>query len=343
MSQRTSDAARGTSDSVRVIAADEVLSLAQMPLLVSRLEEAFRGVYACPERQITTVPGGEGRIFAAMPAFDAQGCASVKLASFFPDNAARGKPTIQAAIILFDASGSPIAWVDGTTITRLRTGAASALASKYLSRENSSHLVTIGTGALAPYMALGHCAVRPIRRISVCGRRIDRAHATADAIRALVRRDVEVSAADSAEDAVSTADIVSCATSSPTPVLAGKWLRVGTLVDLVGSFSPAKRETDDAALLRSRIFVDTFEGVLSEAGDIVEPLARGVIDRSRIEGELADLVSGRVTGRAGDDEITLFKSVGTAREDFAAAQMIVQLALDQHKTEAIEKSSRLCG
>lgn len=133
----------------------------------------------------------------------------------------------------------------------------------------------------------------------------------------------EVLVPNSIEDAVATADIVSCATNSATPVLVGKWLNPGAFVDLVGSFSPSKREADDDVILRSRIFVDTFEGALSEAGDIIDPLARGIIDRQRLEGELADLVSGRVTGRSSPDEITLFKSVGTALEDLAAAQMIV--------------------
>jgi ornithine cyclodeaminase len=117
---------------------------------------------------------------------------------------------------------------------------------------------------------------------------------------------------------------VSCATSSATPVLEGKWLKPGTFVDLVGSFSPSKREADDEVVRRSRLFVDTFEGALSEAGDLLDPLARGVIDRKRIEGELADLVCGRVRGRANAEEIITFKSVGTALEDLAAARLVVE-------------------
>jgi alanine dehydrogenase len=175
-------------------------------------------------------------------------------------------------------------------------------------------------------MALAHCAGRPITRISVWGRRTEGATATATAIRSLVDPDIEVLAAGSIEEAIATADIVSCATNSSTPVLAGKWLNPGAFVDLVGSFSPSRREADDEVVRRSRIFVDTFERALSEAGDLLDPLSRGIIARDRIEGELADLVCGRATGRVRGDEIILFKSVGTAIEDLAAAQLIISAA-----------------
>ena len=130
-------------------------------------------------------------------------------------------------------------------------------------------------------------------------------------------------AAPELEESVRAADIVTCATSSPTPLVAGRWLKTGTFVDLVGSFSPTTREADDDVVRRARIFVDTFEGALAEAGDLIDPIARSVIDRGRIEGELADLVTGRVVGRRTAEEITLFKSVGTALEDLAATQLLL--------------------
>jgi ornithine cyclodeaminase len=313
-----------------VLNADEIRTMAPMPRLIECLEEAFRNDYVVPPRQVVRMPGGAGnRFFFSMPAFDLKGGTAIKLATCFPDNPAKDLPTIQAAIVVFSETGAPIALLDGTIVTQLRTGAASALASKYLSRADSTHLVIIGTGALAPHMAAAHCAIRPITRISVWGRRPERATATAAGIRSLVNPDIEVLVPDSIEKAVATADIVSCATSSPAPVLPGKWLRPGTFVDLVGSFSPSRREVDDDVVRRSRIFVDTFEGALAEAGDLIDPLARGVIDRKRIEGELADLVSGQVAGRNSDDEITLFKSVGTAIEDLAAAQLVVETRLIQ--------------
>jgi ornithine cyclodeaminase/alanine dehydrogenase-like protein (mu-crystallin family) len=310
-----------------VLSGEQIHALAPMPRLIARLEDQFRAGCVVPPRQVTAMPGGAGeRLFLTMPAFASEGGTAVKLATFFPDNPARGLPTIQAAIVLFSPTGTPMAILDGTTVTRLRTGAASALASKYLSRDDSSQLVIIGTGALAPAMAAAHCAIRPITRVSVWGRRPNRAAATAGSIRSLVGDHVEVVVTAALDQAVATADIVSCATSSATPVLAGRWLRPGAFVDLVGSFSPTRREADDEVVLRSRIFVDTLEGALAEAGDLLDPLGRGIIERSRIEGELGDLVCGRAQGRVSEDEIITFKSVGTALEDLAAARLVVESA-----------------
>ena len=312
---------------MRVLDAAEIRALAPMPRLVECLREAFRDPANSPARQVTPIPGGKGdRLLLYMPAFDREGGGAIKLATVFPDNGEKGLPSIQAALVVFSATGAPVALLDGAMVTRLRTGAASALASTYLSREDSAHLVIMGTGALAPYMALAHCAVRPIGKITVAGRNEERANETVAEIRALIGGEIEVEAATAPEKVVPIADIVSCATSSAQPVLAGKWLRPGTFVDLVGGFSPAKREADDEAVLRSRLFVDTYEGALAEAGDLLQPLERGLIKRDRIEGELADLVSGRAAGRQGAEEIILFKSVGTAIEDLAAAKLIVAAA-----------------
>lgn len=309
---------------MRVWDAETIRERVSMPRLIESVRKAFGSGVVAPARQVSAIAGGSGdRLLLYMPAFGADGLGAVKLSTVIPENGARGLPTIQATVVVFSQTGAPIALLDGSMVTRLRTGAASALAASYLARANSSHLLIIGTGALAPYMALGHCAVRPIRRVSVSGREEKRAQATAAEIRSLVGGDMEVTVVTSLEQAVAAADIVSCATSSAQPVVAGKWLRPGTFLDLVGSFSPSRREADDAAVLRSRLFVDTFEGALSEAGDLLDPMRRGVLDRSRIEGELADLVSGRVSGRRREEEIILFKSVGTAIEDLAAAQLIV--------------------
>jgi len=266
-----------------------------------------------------------------MPAFDILGKGTVKLVTMFPDNALVGRPTIHGVIIVFSETGVPVAVLDGATVTQLRTAAASALASRYLSRPDSKHLVVVGTGALAPVMAAAHCVVRPISHITVWGRQSGRAQNAAKAIRSLVNCDVAVRVAESLDAQVATADIVSCATSSNDPVLRGRCLRPGTLVDLVGSFSPTTREADDEVMARAqRIFVDTFVGSMTEAGDLLQPLERGVFPRERIEGELADLVAGRSGGRRGDEEIIVFKSVGTAIEDWAASQFIVRAAMESN-------------
>lgn len=309
---------------MQVIGADQVRARADLPRLIGSLERAFRNGAVIPQRQVLTLPGGSGdRQFLVMPAFDADGSAAVKLVTYLPGNASRGLPTVQAAVVAFSCEGTPVAVLDGTMVTRLRTAAASALASKYLSRADSSRLTVVGTGALAPWMAAAHAVMRPIEHIDVWGRRPDRVAATIGAIREIVAREIAVQAAPGLEESVRAADIVTCATSSPTALVAGQWLQAGSFVDLVGSFSPATREADDDVVRRSRIFVDTFEGALAEAGDIIDPIARGVISRDRVEGELADLVTGRVAGRKTAGEITLFKSVGTALEDLAAAQLLL--------------------
>ncbi len=332
-----------------MLSSEEIRAAAPVTRVIDCLEQAFREGCVAPLRQVAEMPGGEGgRLFLSMPAFHREGGGVTKLATVFPDNPAQGLPTIQSVIVVFSETGAPVALLDGIAVTQLRTGAASALASRYLSREDSAHLVVMGTGALAPAMAEAHCAARPITRVSVWGRRPERAAATAEAIRARVsateamtdgtmsaartaagrggapgKPEVEVVAPAALEEAVSTADIISCSTSSVTPLLAGKWLKPGAFVDLVGSFSPRKREADDDVVRRSRLFVDTFEGALSEAGDFLDPLERGVITRERIEGELADLVSGRTVGRRTPDEIITFKSVGAAIEDLATSRLVV--------------------
>jgi alanine dehydrogenase len=311
-----------------VLTAQQTRTFAPMSQIIEGLRQAFSSEHIAPPRQIAKVPGGSGeRLFLAMSAFDVDGAAAVKLVSVFPDNAPRGLPTIQASVIAFSNEGTPIAVLDGTTITHVRTGAASALASSYLSREDSSRLVIVGTGALAPAMAEAHCAVRSFRQVTICGRRLDRVQATVQSVRKRIDPSIEVVPADSIEDAARGADVISCCTSSPFPVLKGVWLKSGTFVDLVGSFSPSKRESDDDVVRHARIFVDTFEGAFSEAGDILDPLARGVIGRDRVEGELKDLVLERATGRKDPHETIVFKSVGTAIEDLAAARIIISNAM----------------
>ena len=313
-----------------VLNAEQIRSLVSTERLINALEKTFRAGGVTTVRTPTQMPGGApDRLFVSMLAMDQTEGAVIKLLTILPENRSKGFLTVQGAIIVFSITGAPVAILDGTVVTHLRTGAASALASKYLSRKDSANLVIMGTGAMAPMMAMSHCAVRPIKRISVWGRRADRAAATVAAIRALVPAGVDVAVTSAVESAVGAADIVSCSTSSPTPILAGKWLKPGTHVDLMGSFQPGKRESDDDVVLRARIFVDTFQGALHEGGDVVEPLSRGIITRQRIEGELADLAAGRATGRRKDDEITMFKSVGSAIEDLAAARLIVEAAGSQ--------------
>jgi ornithine cyclodeaminase len=211
--------------------------------------------------------------------------------------------------------------MDAAALTAWRTAAASALASTYLAREDAAHLVMIGAGALAPHLVRAHAAVRPIKRVTLWNRTRSRAISVAFGL-TVSGIDVMVAEADDLESAVAEADIVCCATLASAPLLRGRWLRPGTHVDLVGGFTPKMREADDEAVRRARIYVDSRAGALKEAGDVVIPLRRKVIAKADIRGDLFGLCRGTAKGRTTDKQITLFKSVGTAIEDLAAAILV---------------------
>jgi ornithine cyclodeaminase/alanine dehydrogenase-like protein (mu-crystallin family) len=238
----------------------------------------------------------------------------------FPDNARAGKPSVYGSYLLMaGATGEPLAVFDGAALTAWRTAAASALAARYLAREDAAHLVMIGAGALAPHLVRAHSAVRPIRRVTLWNRTHSRAISTAFALAAA---GIETEVADDLEAAVREADIVSCATLSAEPLVRGAWLRKGVHVDLVGAFTPKMREADDDAIRRARVYVDVRDTAAKGSGDIAIPLKRKIIAAGDIQGDLAELCQGRAKGRRRKDEITLFKSVGTAIEDLAAARLV---------------------
>jgi ornithine cyclodeaminase len=300
------------------IRAEAVDAALDFRTLVDALREAFVAGATAPVRTSHAVTP-EGDRVLLMPAWDGAGL-GVKIVTVFPRNRERGLASVAALYVLMDGTtGHPRALIDGEALTLRRTGAASALASTYLSRRDARRLVVVGTGALAPTMAAAHCAVRPIERVDVWGRAVDRAEATAAQLRA---QGLPAHAADDLDAALAQADIVTCATTSTEPIVRGARIRPGTHVDLVGAFTPAMRESDDALVQRASVFVDTYAGALKEAGDLVQPIAAGVIAREHVRAELADLCAGRHPGRTRDDEVTLFKSVGTALEDLCAARLV---------------------
>lgn len=302
--------------------AQDVHSALEFPSLVNALRRAFALGAATPVRHSHEVVAAEGARLLLMPAWREGEAIAVKVVTVFPGNRARGAATVAATVLLLDgATGHPRALLDGEALTLRRTGAASALASAYLSRPGSRVLLMVGAGHLAPFLAQAHAAVRPIDRVLVWARRAEAAQAMAGQLRSqgLPAQPVTDLAAAAGE-----ADIVSCATTSSEPLLRSEWIRPGTHVDLVGGFTPTMREADDDLVARASLFVDTFAGALAEAGDLVQPLARGRITRAQVLAELGDLASGRHAGRCQDDEITLFKSVGTALEDLAAAVLVLE-------------------
>jgi ornithine cyclodeaminase len=201
-----------------------------------------------------------------------------------------------------------------------RTAAASALASRYLSREDSKKLLMIGTGSLAPHLIAAHATVRAIDEVAIWGRRKAAAMQIAERVAATVSN---VSVSENLEEAIAAADIISSATLAVDPLIRGDWLRPGQHVDLVGAYRPDMREADTAALVRASVYVDTYTGALAEAGEIVQALKSNSLTRDRISGELRELATGKVSGRCDSQQITLFKSVGTALEDLAAAELAV--------------------
>ncbi len=296
--------------------------------LAESLRAAFRLGCSAPLRHVHEVTA-EGDRLLLMPAWRTGEDLGVKLVTVFPHNRARGVATVSALYVLLDgATGHPRALIDGEALTLRRTAAASALASTYLSRADSSTLLVIGTGTLAPHMAHAHCAMRPIGSLLLWGRNPERAQALAAQLR---HEGLPAEACEDLAAAQAQADIVSCATTAIEPLVRGSLLRPGTHVDLVGGFTPQMREGDDALIARAEIFVDTYVGALREAGDLVQPLASGALARERVRAELAELVTGAHPGRARADEITLFKSVGTALEDLCAACLVLERAKAEAK------------
>lgn len=296
------------------------------PALIDAVEAAFCADVTVPVRHHHTipVPGGTDATLLLMPAWTSGRHIGVKMVNVFPDNGARSLPSVMGVYLLFSGeTGAPLALMDGPMLTVRRTAAASALASRYLSRPDAEVLTLIGTGALGPHLIEAHAAVRPLKKIIVVGRSLDKAQATIAGLPKIPG--VIFEAATDREAAVKAADIVTCATLSTEPVVLGDWLKPGTHLDLVGGFTPQMREADDSAIRRASVYCDTLAGATKEAGDLVKPLASGVLDKAAIKGDLFDLARKKIGGRVSADEITLFKSVGTALEDLAAAELAVQL------------------
>ncbi len=241
----------------------------------------------------------------------------VKLVTVFPDNARLSKPAIYGAYLLLSSeTGEPLAVIDAPALTVWRTAAASALASRYLSRPDASRMLMIGAGALGEYLIRAHASVRPIREVLIW----NRTRANAEALAAkFVGGSLNVSVTDNLEAAARQADVISTATISSTPIVRGAWLKAGSHLDCVGAYRPDMRESDDECVRRAKLWVDTRVGGLHEAGDVVMPLKAGVITEAHVLGDLFGLSQGIAPVRSAPDDITMFKSVGASIEDLATA------------------------
>jgi len=286
-----------------------------------RLVEALRGLFASgcevPPRQV--LQPADGMTSLIMPAWVPGGPYAVKVVNVAPGNAARGLPGLHATVLLHDgATGRPLALIDGDVVTARRTAAASALAAAYLARADATHLLVVGAGRVAELLPAAYRAVRGIRRVTVWARRPEAARALAARWR---RQGLDAQAATSLQAAAGAADIVSCATLATAPLVQGAWLRPGSHLDLIGSYTPALREADDDCLRGAAVYIDTPEA-LAKSGDLLAPIASGAFHRDSVRGTLSQLCRGEVPGRTDDAQRTVFKSVGTALEDLAAAMLV---------------------
>jgi ornithine cyclodeaminase len=309
---------------VTFVTAAKVEKLLDYPALIEALRQGFAEEWSVPVRHHYGIPMPQGepeQTLLLMPAWDAGKAIGMKMVTVTPGNGGRNLPAIQGIYLLLDgATGIPKALIDGPALTARRTAAASALAADYLARKDASRMLMVGAGALSVPLVQAHRAVRPIREVEVWAR--DAAKAAAK-VAELAKLGIAATVATSLEASARAADLVSCATLSTTPLINGDWLKPGAHLDLVGAYTPQMRESDDRCIARASIFVDTRAGATKEGGDIVLPLKAGLITEASIKGDLFDLCRQISNGRSSADEITLFKSVGTALEDFAAARLVV--------------------
>lgn len=318
-----------------VLGSAQVEALLEPDALIDALAAAMADLSAgrasAPDRIAAVVPERDA-FLAAMPGHvPSSGALMSKLVSLFPHNAGTPLPTHQALIVVFDPkTGEPTALLDGTAITAVRTGACSALSARLLAREDATVLAILGTGVQARSHARAMCRVRPIRRIRVAGR--DPARAAALATELSAELPVEVRAVAGYAEAVDGADIVAAVTNAVEPVVRRAWLAPGTHVTSVG-FNPAGRELDDATVAEALVCVESRQAVLAPfpagSNDLLMPIRDGVITAEHVYAELGELVAGGRPGRTSPEQLTLYKSVGVAVQDAAAAALVVTAAREQ--------------
>ena len=305
----------------RTLDAVAVRAATPWPELITAIAAALaEGAVTAPERHVHPVglpDGGTGALLL-MPAWVDGELIGVKTVTYFPSNAGTAVPTVNAAYLLLDGrTGQLSAVLDGDELTDRRTAAISALAADHLARADAERLLVLGTGRLSPNMARAHAAVRPLTSIEIWGRNPQAAQSVAETLRS---EGLPARPAADLDASIRQADIVSCVTGATSPLVRGELLAPGAHLDLVGSFQPEMRESDDAAATRATIFVDTAPGA-TQSGDLAQPLAAGVITEASITADLRALAAGEHPGRTSADEITLFKSAGTAAADLAAARL----------------------
>jgi alanine dehydrogenase len=294
--------------------------------------EAFqplRAAHWLPDRRglLVAMPGG---LFAG-----GDDIVGIKVLTVFPGNAAHGEESHQGAVLLFEAErGRPLAFLDASSITAIRTAAVSALATRLLAREDAGDLAILGTGVQARTHLAALREVRSLRRVRVWSR--DPGNARRFAAEESARYGLPVEPAASAREAVAGADLICTVSAAVEPILLGEHIASGAHINAVGACTPNARELDTAAVVRARLFVDRRESALNEPGEILTPLKEGAITEDHILGEIGELLLGKVAGRRDASDITLFESLGLTVEDLAAARHIYRTAREQGRGVSLE-------
>jgi len=286
--------------------------------LVPALAQMFASGCESPPRHVHSLPAFTVLI---MPAWQTGRYLGIKTVTIAPGNSGLGLPGLHSTYLLYDATtGVPLAQMDGNEITSRRTAATSALAASHLARPDVRRLLVVGAGRVASLLADAYRSVLPIEQVTVWSRKPAAAAALAAQWR---EQGIDARASDDLAQAVRQADIVSSATLATAPLIRGEWLQPGSHLDLIGSFTPAMREADDACFQAAQVFVDT-EEACHKSGELLGPISRGVLSVEQLGGTLAQLCRGEVARRASAGERTVFKSVGTALEDLAAAVLVYE-------------------
>jgi ornithine cyclodeaminase/alanine dehydrogenase-like protein (mu-crystallin family) len=305
---------------MRFYSAEQLRKVADLESLVAALEAAHR--IRKPEVADSLI-GPERSRYLVRSAHDGDSILGSKLVTIVPENPSkRGVAAVQALIVLFAAeTGTPEAVLDATELTYWKTAADSALGAKLLSREDARTLCIAGAGGLAPWLVRGHLAVRSdISQVLVWNRTLERADALVQVLR---DEGIPAETSNELEAGVREADIISTATMAREPILRGEWLKPGAHVDLVGGYAPDTREADDGVFARGALFVDCRESALEWVGDILGPIAGGIITEEDIRGDLFDLVRAKASPRADPQQITVFKNAGGAHLDLMIAQALI--------------------
>ena len=324
--------------SLLIIRAEEIRELLSMADCIEAMDRAMKafsaGEVEIPARTIAPLSDNRS-FFILMPGeMSSPAMYGAKIVGLHPDNPARGRAAVQGFVVLFDSeTGNPLALVDGAEITAIRTAAASALATRILARKEAGSHGILGTGVQAASHLDAIQCVRDVQAVRVWGRDFEKAQSFA--AQHATRLDIDITAvADPAE--AGSCDILSVVTNSPEPVLSGNWLQPGAHVNLVGAHESHDREADTGAVARSRVYVDSVAGALSESGDILIPISEGAFTRDHIVDEIGNVLLGKAPGREDPYQITLYKSLGLFAQDLFASAVLLEKALETGKGRSVE-------